>query len=235
MTPENTSLNQSSIIRAIPTPFRNCCKSETWKKNPTGDFELWPSGEGDDNTPPKGDGEAERADPFLAGRDVFLEQLLVRRDLAINFVVHNPAYKEYRSIPQWARRSLERHRADPRPYLYDDDTLENAATHDSYWNAAQRQMLVTGHMHNYMRMCWGKKIIEWKRDPEEAFHLLTRLNDTYQLDGRDANGYAGIAWCFGNHDRPWKERPVFGQVRYMNAAGLERKFSMETYVERYSK
>lgn len=185
--------------------------------------------------PAKGEAEAEQAAPLLAGRDVFLEQLLVRRDLAINFAVRNPAYQKYHAIPQWARRSLERHRPDPRPYLYDAAALENAATHDRYWNAAQRQMLATGHMHNYMRMYWGKKVIEWMRDPEEAFHLLSRLNDAYQLDGRDANGYAGIAWCFGKHDRPWKERPVFGQVRYMNAAGLERKFSMDAYVERHAK
>jgi deoxyribodipyrimidine photo-lyase len=110
--------------------------------------------------------------------------------------------------------------------------LENAQTHDPYWNAAQRELLVTGKMHNYMRMYWGKKLIEWTPDPETAYYLMMYLNDKYELDGRDPNSFAGIAWCFGKHDRPWQSRPIFGSVRYMNSAGLERKFDMIRYVQR---
>ncbi|HPB31206.1 MAG TPA: deoxyribodipyrimidine photolyase, partial [Candidatus Sumerlaeota bacterium] len=121
---------------------------------------------------------------------------------------------------------------DPRPYLYSFEDLETARTHDPYWNAAQKEMVLTGKMHGYMRMYWGKKIIEWSATPEEAWAAMIRLNDRYELDGRDPAGYANIAWCFGKHDRPWTERPVFGKVRYMNAAGLKRKFDMEGYLKK---
>jgi len=127
--------------------------------------------------------------------------------------------------------SLARHARDRRPAIYSGEQLERARTADEYWNAAQREMLATGKMHNYMRMYWGKKILEWTASPEEAFRVALRLNNKYQLDGRDPNSFAGVAWCFGKHDRPWKQRNVFGTVRYMNAAGLERKFDMDAYVE----
>ena len=110
--------------------------------------------------------------------------------------------------------------------------LENAQTHDEYWNAAQKEMVITGKMHGYMRMYWGKKILEWSRSPAIAFKTAIYLNDKYELDGRDPNGYAGICWCFGKHDTAWTERPIFGKVRYMNAAGLERKFDIEKYVQK---
>jgi deoxyribodipyrimidine photo-lyase len=166
------------------------------------------------------------------GAEAFLEELIVRRELAVNFVWYNPAYDAYHGLPAWARADLNRHAADPRPALYGEEELERAATHDEYWNAAQREMVATGKMHGYMRMYWGKKILEWSASPREAFRIAVRLNDRYELDGRDANGYAGVAWCFGKHDRPWGERPVYGKVRSMVAAGLKRKFDADRYAAR---
>ena len=176
-------------------------------------------------------GEWEQEDPNIAA---FLEQLIVRRELAVNFTEYNPAYDGYESaVHAWARASLHQHRNDPRPHRYSLGELENAETHDPSWNAAQRELLVTGHMHNYMRMYWGKKILEWTETPKLAFDTALYLNNRYQLDGRDQNGFAGVAWCFGRHDRAWKEREVFGKVRYMNRHGLERKFTIERYEKRY--
>jgi deoxyribodipyrimidine photo-lyase len=125
------------------------------------------------------------------------------------------------------------HRKDQRPYEYTLEDLEGARTHDPAWNACQNEMRVTGKMHGYMRMYWGKKILEWTAEPEDAFRRAVFLNDRYELDGRDPNGYAGVAWCFGKHDRPWKERPVFGKVRYMGAGGLARKFDVQAYAARW--
>ena len=165
------------------------------------------------------------------GVDAFLEELIVRRELSFNFVRFNPEYDRFGCLPDWCRRTLEAHGGDPRPYEYGYDELEMAATHDSAWNAAQREMTRTGKMHGYMRMYWGKKILEWTADPAEAMETALRLNNRWELDGRDPNGYAGVAWCFGKHDRPWAERQVFGTVRYMNAAGLRRKFDVDRYIE----
>ena len=165
------------------------------------------------------------------GSESFLEELIVRRELAINFVTYNPNYDGYGCLPDWALKTLEEHRDDRREYVYTQKELEKGETHDVYWNAAQSEMLATGKMHNYMRMYWGKKILEWSETPEMAYEAAITLNDRYELDGRDPNGYAGVAWCFGKHDRPWKEREIFGKVRYMNAKGLERKFFMPAYVE----
>jgi deoxyribodipyrimidine photo-lyase len=170
--------------------------------------------------------------PHVADREAFLEELIVRRELSANFVFYNPAYDRYEGLPEWSRRTLEAHRGDPRPYLYSREQLERAQTHDPYWNAAMREMILTGKMHNYMRMYWGKKILEWSATPEEAFQTALALNNRWFLDGRDPNSFTGVAWCFGKHDRPWQERPVFGTVRYMNAAGLKRKFDIEGYVRR---
>jgi deoxyribodipyrimidine photo-lyase len=169
-----------------------------------------------------------------AAKDAYLEQLIIRRELSMNFVHFNPAYDQYRSVPEWARKSLAKHARDKRPILYRAEQLEAAETHDPYWNAAQHQMVTTGKMHNYMRMYWGKKILEWSPLPEQAFETALELNNRYELDGRDANGFTGVAWCFGKHDRPWTERPIFGQVRYMNAKGLERKFRIKEYAERWN-
>ncbi|HYC77813.1 MAG TPA: deoxyribodipyrimidine photo-lyase [Planctomycetota bacterium] len=173
------------------------------------------------------------ADAPQADREAFLEELLVRRELAINFAARNPDYDRLQGCPAWALRTLDAHRRDPRPFLYDAATLRDARTHDPLWNAAQREMTRSGRMHGYCRMYWAKKLLEWTPSPEAAFEIATDLNDARQLDGRDPNGYAGIAWAIGGlHDRPWFERPVFGAVRYMNAAGAARKFDVDAYVRR---
>ena len=167
------------------------------------------------------------------GIDAFLEELLVRRELSINFIHYNLRYDSFDGLPEWARRTLSEHRGDPRAYAYTLEELENAKTHDPYWNAAQKEMVVTGKMHGYMRMYWGKKILEWTADPEEAYKRALHLNNKYELDGRDPNGFAGVAWCFGKHDRPWGSRPIFGNIRYMSPNGLKRKFDVEQYSRKY--
>ncbi len=166
------------------------------------------------------------------GSDRYLEELIVRRELAMNFVHYAGDYDSYECLPAWSRKTLARHVRDRRPHLYSREELEGGRTHDRYWNAAQREMVRFGKMHGYMRMYWGKKILEWSAVPEEAYETALYLNNKYSVDGRDPNGYAGVAWCFGAHDRPWPERDVFGTVRYMNDRGLERKFQMERYCRR---
>jgi deoxyribodipyrimidine photo-lyase len=166
-------------------------------------------------------------------RDVYLEELIVRRELSMNFCNYVSNYDSYECLPEWARKSLSEHRNDKREHLYSRDQLESAKTHDPYWNAAQTEMTATGFMHNYMRMYWGKKILEWSKSPQEAFETTLYLNNKYFLCGRDANSFANVAWIYGLHDRPWgPERNIFGLIRYMNAAGLERKFDIEGYVRR---
>ena len=169
--------------------------------------------------------------PSEEGKAAYLEQLIVRRELAINFCHYNPLYDSLKCLPNWARETLEAHADDGREYIYSEEEFESARTHDPYWNAAQRQMMAAGKMHNYMRMYWGKKILQWSARPEDAWRLALRLNNTYELDGRDPNGYTGIAWCFGKHDQGWAEREVLGKVRYMSSGGLERKFDIDAYVE----
>ena len=163
--------------------------------------------------------------------DVFLDELIVRRELAFNFVFYNKTYDSLGGLPEWAKKTLDEHQKDPREYIYSLKQMENAQTHDPYWNAAQKEMTITGKMHGYMRMYWGKKIIEWTKTPQEAYRIAINLNNKYELDGRGPNAFTGIAWCFGKHDRPWKERSVFGKVRYMNANGLKRKFDAEKYID----
>ena len=170
-----------------------------------------------------------------AGEAAFLEQLIVRRELSVNFVHYNPRYDRWSCLPDWAAKSLLSHRDDRREFLYSLADLEQARTHDPYWNAAQKEMVLTGKMHGYMRMYWGKKVLEWSPTPETAFRRLLTLNDRYELDGRDPNGFTGVAWCFGKHDRPWGERPVFGKIRYMNDRGLRRKFDADGYVRKVEK
>lgn len=165
-------------------------------------------------------------------RDAFLEQLIVRRELSLNFVYFNKSYDSWRCVPDWAQATLKRHGEDDRPERYSAPQLERAETDDPYWNAAQREMVRSGYMHNMMRMYWGKKILEWTGSWKRAFAVALDLNNKYELDGRDPNSFAGVAWCFGKHDRPWPERKVFGKVRYMNANGLRRKFDIEGYVRR---
>ncbi len=165
-----------------------------------------------------------------AARDAYLEELIVRRELSVNYTRYTARYDSYRALPAWARATLEAHHSDRRKPTYTLAQLERAETHDPYWNAAMREMLLTGKMHGYMRMYWGKKILEWTHSPRQAFAIALGLNNRYFLDGRDPNSWANVAWCFGLHDRPWGERPIFGKVRYMNAAGLERKFDMDAYL-----
>ncbi len=166
-----------------------------------------------------------------AAKDDFLDQLITWRELAVNFVRFNPLYDTFECGPEWAHRTLAAHARDPRPVLYSRRQLEAAETHDDLWNAAQAQMLRHGWMHNYLRMYWAKKILEWSPSPQQAYQIAAYLNDKYQLDGRDPNGYAGIAWSIvGKFDRPWFERPIFGTVRYMARSGAEKKFEVKEYI-----
>jgi deoxyribodipyrimidine photo-lyase len=166
-----------------------------------------------------------------ASRQAFLEELIVRRELADNYCFYQANYDNFAGFPAWAQKTLNRHRADGREYLYTSEQLESARTHDELWNAAQREMVQRGKMHGYMRMYWAKKILEWTASPEEAQAVTIYLNDKYELDGRDPNGYAGIAWSIGGvHDRPWFERPVFGKIRYMSYNGCRAKFKVAAYI-----
>jgi len=168
-------------------------------------------------------------------KEAYLEELVVRRELAMNFVEYTPGYDNFSSLPSWAKQTLQRHKKDPREFRYTRKQLENAETHDPYWNAAMKEMRVTGFMHNYMRMYWGKKILEWSDTPENGFKTTLALNNKYFLDGRDPNSYTGVSWIYGTHDRAWPERPIFGKVRYMAASGLERKCDIQAYVEKVEK
>jgi deoxyribodipyrimidine photo-lyase len=172
-----------------------------------------------------------RADAAEADKEAFLDQLITWRELAVNFVRFNPDYDTFECAEPWAHRTLAKHARDRRPLLYSEKQLEQAETHDPLWNAAQMQMVTTGWMHNYVRMYWGKKILEWSRSPSHAYEIAVRLNDKYELDGRDPNGYAGIAWSIvGKFDRPWFERPIFGQIRYMSGASTGGKFDCKKYI-----
>ena len=175
---------------------------------------------------------ARRSDAPKADVDALIEELIVRRELSHNFVWYVSDYDKFTCLPSWARQTLSAHSADAREYTYTRRQLENAETHDPYWNAAMREMRATGYMHNYMRMYWGKKILEWSSSPQQAYRTTLALNNRYFLDGRDANSFANVGWVFGLHDRPWQQRAVFGQVRYMNAAGLRRKCDPEAYIEK---
>jgi deoxyribodipyrimidine photo-lyase len=168
-------------------------------------------------------------------RRAFLEELIVRRELAIAFTTYNRRYASLGGCEPWALRTLDRHAQDRRAHLYSERELEHAETHDPLWNAAQRQMVEAGWMHGYMRMYWAKKILEWSPSPRAVYQIAVRLNDRYELDGRDPNGYAGIAWAIGGkHDRAWgPERPVYGTVRYMSAASTGRKFDSKAYIARW--
>jgi len=165
----------------------------------------------------------------------FLDQLIGWRELAVLFVRHEPNYDNWECAAPWARKTLLEHLADARPYRYTFTQLERGETHDELWNAAQRQMVTTGWMHNYMRMYWAKKILEWAPDPATAFDWAVILNDRYELDGRDPNGYAGIAWAIvGKLDRPWFNRPVFGLVRPMSGSSIAKKFDAAAYISKNS-
>jgi deoxyribodipyrimidine photo-lyase len=162
--------------------------------------------------------------------DEFLEELIVRRELAFNFARHAAAPESLDELPEWARRTLDLHRQDRRDPRYTREQLESAATCDDLWNAAQTELLLRGRIHGYYRMYWGKKILQWSPSPEEALAAALYLNDRYAVDGQDPASIANILWCFGLHDRPWPERPIFGTVRSMSRAGMERKTDVAAYI-----
>ncbi len=166
----------------------------------------------------------------------FIEELVVRRELSDNFCLYNPqTYDTVDCFPAWALASLRKEEQSPREYIYTRAQFEKAQTHDDLWNACQKEMVETGKIHGYMRMYWAKKILEWTRSPEDALSIAIYLNDRYELDGRDPNGYAGIAWSIGGvHDRAWFGRPIFGLVRYMARSGCESKFDVKAYIQKFS-
>jgi deoxyribodipyrimidine photo-lyase len=171
-----------------------------------------------------------------AGAEAFLDQLVTWRELGLNFASKRDDDRQWSSLPPWARATLTAHVSDPRPYVYSLERLEAADTHDPLWNAAQGQLLRDGTIHGYLRMLWGKKILEWSASPQEALHVMLELNDRWALDGRDPNSASGVCWCLGRYDRPWgPERAVFGTVRYMSSASTARKMRVADYVRTYAR
>lgn len=171
----------------------------------------------------------------MESKRVFLDELLVRKELADNFCYYNPSYDSFDGFPEWAKKTLDSHRHDQRSHIFTLEELETGRTYDPLWNASQIELLRRGKMHSYMRMYWAKKILEWSESPEKALETAIYLNDKYELDGRDPNGYAGIAWSIGGvHDRAWQEREIFGKIRYMSYEGSKRKFDIKSYIEKYS-
>jgi deoxyribodipyrimidine photo-lyase len=168
--------------------------------------------------------------------EAFLDQVVTWRELGFNMCVRCPAtYDRYESLPAWAQATLGKHERDPRTYRYELSAFERGATHDPLWNAAQGQLLREGRIHNYLRMLWGKKILEWTTSPRDALAVMIALNDKYALDGRDPNSYSGIFWTLGRYDRPWgPERPIFGTVRYMSSENTARKMSVKDYIRRFA-
>lgn len=179
----------------------------------------------------KKNGSGDEGDSITA----FIEEVVVRRELADNFCYYNDAYDQVEGFPEWAQKTLSKHTKDHREHVYTEKQFEQADTHDELWNAAQTQLLSTGKMHGYMRMYWAKKILEWSKSPKDALRIAITLNDRYELDGRDPNGYTGIAWSIGGvHDRPWFTRPIFGEVRYMARSGCEKRFYVKEYIEKWN-
>ena len=176
--------------------------------------------------------EAQSSPNIKDGMNALFEEMIVRKELADNFCFYNTSYKDIDGLPTWAIDSLNQHQNDSREYTYTLEELENARTADSAWNAAQIQLKQSAKMHGYMRMYWAKKILEWTSDIQTAINYCVYLNDRYSIDGNDPNGYVGILWSIGGlHDRPWPERPIYGKIRYMNRAGLQRKFNLDKYIE----
>ncbi len=169
-----------------------------------------------------------------ANAEAFLDELITWREVSYNFCAHREDYGRFESLPEWAQKTLEKHAGDEREYIYKLEQFESGATHDPLWNAAQRQLTREGRIQNYLRMLWGKKILEWSATPREAVATLVHLNNKYAIDGRDANSYSGIFWCLGRYDRPWgPERPVFGTIRYMSSQNTARKISVKNYLQKY--
>ncbi len=174
----------------------------------------------------------EQAGAPRAATDAYLEELIVRRELAYNFTRFNARYNSLDAVPDWAKKTMREHAPDTRPALLVPEQIEGAETYDELWDATQRELLRTGEIHNYARMLWGKRVIEWQETYEDAFRLLEHLNNKYALDGRNPNSYAGILWCFGKHDRAWgPEREVFGKLRFMSSQSMARKFDARRYIE----
>lgn len=171
------------------------------------------------------------ADVPTESKESFLEELIVRRELAYNFTKFNDKYNSLECLPNWTLETMRKHAADTRDFIYSIEELEQGRTHDELWNAAQRELVETGGMHNYVRMLWGKNVIAWTKSYEEAYAVLEDFNNKYALDGRNPNSYAGILWCFGKHDRPWFERSVFGTIRYMTSGSSGKKFNAKKYIE----
>ena len=169
-------------------------------------------------------------DPNIDG---FLDEVITWREVGFHFAHHRPDYAEFESLPEWALKTLNEHRNDPREWVYSYEELEQSQTHDEIWNAAQTQLREEGTIHNYLRMLWGKKVIEWTPNPETALEYLIELNNQYAIDGRDSNSYSGIFWCFGRFDRAWQERPIFGKVRYMTSKSTRRKVKLKQYLDKY--
>ncbi|NIR47581.1 deoxyribodipyrimidine photolyase [candidate division KSB1 bacterium] len=166
--------------------------------------------------------------------EAFLDELITWRELGYNMCYRRADYEQYQSLPDWAKQTLAEHDSDPREYIYTEDEFERGRTHDPLWNAAQMQLVREGRIHNYLRMLWGKKILEWTKSPQEALHVMIELNNKYALDGRNPNSYSGIFWVLGRYDRAWgPERPIFGKVRYMSSENTARKFQVKNYIETY--
>ncbi len=179
--------------------------------------------------------EVQNSDAKKESKEAYLEELIVRRELSDNFCYYNKNYDSFDGFHDWAKKTLNEHRDDEREYIYSKKDFESAETHDDLWNAAQIEMMQTGKMHGYMRMYWAKKILEWTKSPEDALEIGIYLNDKYELDGRDPNGYVGVAWSIGGvHDRAWTERPVFGKIRFMNYNGCKRKFDVKSYINKWA-
>ena len=179
---------------------------------------------------------ASRSNAPEAEKITFLEELIVRRELSDNYCNYNNHYGSFDGLPAWAKATLEQHRTDKREYLYTSEEFAQGTTHEELWNSTQLELVKTGKIHGYMRMYWAKKILEWSETPRQAFDTAIALNDRYALDGRDPNGYTGVAWSIGGlHDRPWFERSVYGRIRYMNASGCARKFDVKRYIARFER
>jgi deoxyribodipyrimidine photo-lyase len=183
--------------------------------------------------PPRGRGQREGWWGMSPEAEAYLDQLVTWRELGFQYCARHDPYDTWETLPAWARHTLDAHRTDRRPHLYDPAQLEAAETDDPLWNAAQRQLLREGRIHNYLRMLWGKRVLEWCADPRDALRILIELNNKYAVDGRDPNSYSGIFWVFGRHDRPWPERPIFGKVRSMTSASARKKLRLEAYLERW--
>ncbi len=176
--------------------------------------------------------KVQEADSPKDSKDAFIEQLTIRKELSDNYCLHNPNYDNYKGIPEWGIKTLTKHLHDERAFTYSQDEFEQGKTHDTLWNACQQELVLTGRLHGYLRMYWAKKILEWTREYKEAHSIAVYLNDKYELDGRDPNGYVGISWSIGGlHDRPWFEKPIFGLVRTMTRSGAEKKFDVDVYIK----